>query len=313
MHRLLLAGPMLLLVAALTGCGGGDASSSSDTTAAEAAGEMAGAHEGDTPEATGAAREPAVPVRDTAVTYASMGEDQKATGYLAAPARADSVLRARGLDPSTAALPGLIVIHEWWGLNDNIRTATRRLAGEGYRALAVDLYDGDNAETPDQARKLMQAAMENTDRLRANLKQAHDYLRSAGAPRVAVLGWCFGGGMALRAAAAEPARLDGAVVYYGSPEGIPDTQIRKISFPIIGFYGSADQAISLDAVRAFEKQMSEAPGSFDLHVYDGAGHAFANPSGTNYDPEAAADAWAKTTRFLQSTLAAPSGGTAGAR
>jgi carboxymethylenebutenolidase len=304
---------VLLLALALVGCGGSDAPSASDTTAAEAAGEMAEAHEGDTPAATGAAREPAVPVQDTTVAYATMGEKQGATGYLAEPARPDSVLRARGRDPATGALPGLIVIHEWWGLNDNIRTATRRLAGEGYRALAVDLYDGESAETPGQARKLMQAAMENTDRLRANLKQAHDYLRDTGAPRVAVLGWCFGGGMALRAAAAEPARFDGAVVYYGSPEGIPEAQVRRISFPVIGFYGSEDQAISLDAVRAFEEQMSGAPGSFDLHVYDGAGHAFANPSGTNYDPEAAADAWAKTTRFLQAALAAPSGGTAGAR
>jgi len=134
-------------------------------TGGEASGEveaMAGEHQGDRPEASEAATtEPAVEVIGNPVIYADVaGRD--VTGYLARPADAEG------------PLPGLLVIHEWWGLNDNIRAVTRRLAGEGYVALAVDLYGGQSAETPDRARQLMEA-VDQSEALE-NLRQARQHL-----------------------------------------------------------------------------------------------------------------------------------------
>src|SRR5690606_37348723 len=105
--------------------------------------------------------------------------------------------------PADAAepLPGVIVIHEWWGLNDNIKAMTRRLAGEGYVALAVDLYGGATAATPEQAQSLMAAMLADPDAARHNLQQAYDYLdKYAFAPRIASIGWCLGGGWSLQTA-----------------------------------------------------------------------------------------------------------------
>lgn len=263
---------------------------------------MQSAHEGDRPEATAAAREPVIPVTASTVSYGETDAGESITGYAAAPSRPDSVLEARGMNPDTANLPGLIVIHEWWGLNDNIRTATRRLAGEGYRAVAVDLYGGASAETPEEARDLMQTAMSNQDQLLANLEQAHTYLREeTEAPSVAVMGWCFGGGMTLKAAVNEPTRFDGAVVYYGSPSGISREDLEPVDFPMIGFFGENDQAISAQEVRDLEQMLADLEKDAAFYYYD-AGHAFANPSGRNYDAEAAEDTWEKTTAFLQETL-----------
>lgn len=286
------------------GCGsdqGSDASSdAADTTYSD---DMAEQHEGDTPEATAAAREPMMPVETSAVGYATNDAGETVTGYMAVPENPDSVLTARGMDPETSGLPGLVVIHEWWGLNDNIETAARRLAGEGYRVLAVDLYDGSTADSPDGARALMQQAMQNTDRLAANLTAANNYLKTqANAPRTAVMGWCFGGAMTLTAAMAQPDGYAGAVVYYGRVEGITQEDVAPISFPMLGFFGADDGSIPVSSVRSFESTMEEAGKDLDVYIYDDAGHAFANPSGTRYNAEAAEDAWEKTTAFLQERL-----------
>ncbi len=296
---------MIVLLAA--GCGSDqssdaarDASGNADTTYSN---DMAEQHEGDTPDATAVAREPMIPVETSVVGYATNDAGETVTGYMAAPENPDSVIVARGMDPETADLPGLVVIHEWWGLNDNIETAARRLAGEGYRVLAVDLYDGSTANSPDGARALMQQAMQNTDRLAANLSAANDYLKSqANAPRTAVMGWCFGGAMTLTAAMAQPNGYSGAIVYYGRVEDITQEDIGEISFPMLGFFGAEDGSIPVSSVRSFESMMDEAGKDIDIHIYDDAGHAFANPSGTNYNADAAEDAWDKTTAFLQEQL-----------
>ena len=192
-----------------SGCGNnGDASSDAE--------KMAEGHEGDTPTATEGAQEPAIPVTAEEVAYSQI-DGEPITGYLAAPASPDSILRARGLTPAASRLPGIVVIHEWWGLNDNIRTATRRLAGEGYRALAVDLYGDSTAQTPDRAQSLMKQATSDPERMMTNLRAAHRYLlEETDAPRVAVMGWCFGGGLTFRAVADRPGAFDAAVPYYGT-------------------------------------------------------------------------------------------------
>jgi carboxymethylenebutenolidase len=282
---------LLLLFATvlLVGCGGNGESE---------ADQMAEEHEGETPAATDAARAPEIPVTTDTVTYTTTEEGEPVTGYLAAPAHADSVLNAHGMDPSTDRLPGLVVIHEWWGLNDNVRTATRRLAGQGYRALAVDLYQGATARSSDSARALMQRAMGRQESLMANLGDAHDYLRTeAGAPRVAVMGWCFGGGRTYDAVAAAPTGYDAAVAYYGNPESMTTDVLRKTTTPILAHFGRKDQAISIETARDFQSRFEDAGAAGAIHFYD-AGHAFANPSGGNYEPEAAQQAWSRTTDFL---------------
>ena len=277
----------------LLGCGSDDASE---------ADRMAEEHEGNTPTATEAARAPNSPVTTETVVYTETADGTPVTGYLVAPAHPDSVLEARGQDPSASQLPGVVVIHEWWGLNDNIRTATRRLAGQGYRALAVDLYQGKTAGTSDSAQALMQQAMGRQQRLATNLQDAHDYLRSeAGAPRVAVMGWCFGGGRTFGAVAAAPERYDAAVAYYGNPESVTTDVLRQTTTPVLAHFGRKDQAVSIETARTFESRFEETEADGAIHYYD-AGHAFANPSGESYEPEAAEQAWTRTTDFLAQHL-----------
>ncbi len=294
--RTVTAGWMTLVMAGLLliGCGGSDTSYSD---------EMAEQHADDTPEATAAAQEPMIPVAASTVPYATTDAEETITGYLAAPENPDSVLEARGLDPATSSLPGLIVIHEWWGLNDNIRAATRRLAGEGYRALAVDLYRGSTADTPEAARELVEMAMQDRAAMLANLRAAHAFLREeTEAPRVGVLGWCFGGAMALNAALDQPEALDALVIYYGRVGDAESSELEALDMPVLGHFGAEDGSIPLEDVRAFEEVLAGSEQDVQVYTYDGAGHAFANPSGQNYDPEAAAEAWDRTTRFLERHL-----------
>ena len=263
---------------------------------------MAEGHEGDTPVATDAAREPAAPVDTAAVTYGRTGDGTALTGYLAAPSNPDSVLSAHGRDPSSAQLPGVVVIHEWWGLNDNVRTATRRLAGKGYRALAVDLYGDSTAQTPQQAQSLMQSATADPEQIAANLRAAHQHLEAEeGAPRVAVMGWCFGGGMTFRAVADRPTAFDAAVAYYGTPEAMTPSVLEQLTTPILGHFGRQDQVVSPKQVKAFRSRLDGRGVNVQVYMYD-AGHAFANPSGDSYDAEAAEAAWDRTTAFLQTHL-----------
>ncbi|MFB6274385.1 MAG: dienelactone hydrolase family protein [Salinibacter sp.] len=273
----------------LVGCGGNGESE---------ADRMAEEHEGETPTATEAARAPETSVVPDTVTYTETKEGAPVQGYVAAPANVDSVLEVHGKDPASAQLPALVVIHEWWGLNDNVRTATRRLAGEGYRALAVDLYRGATAGTADSARALMKQATSRPEQMMRNLNDAHDYLRTeAQAPRVAVLGWCFGGSRTFGAVAAAPTRYDAAVAYYGSPAPMTTSVLQRLSTPILAHFGRKDQAISLESVRSFQARLDHVEAPVDVHLYD-AGHAFANPSGESYVPKAAKQAWSRTTAFL---------------
>lgn len=201
---------------------------------------------------------------------------------------------------ATAPLPAVIVIHEWWGLNDHIKHWTDRLAEDGYVALAVDLYGGQVATDPDTAMKLMKAVDENT--AYAILSAAKAYL--AGDPRFvaekqAVIGWCFGGAWSLRQAIADP-ELDAAVIYYGHP--ITDAAaLAKIHAPMLGVFANQDEAIPPDVVDGFATAVDGAGKSLELHRYD-AVHAFANPSNAKYDQTSAADAWNHVRAFLAKHL-----------
>jgi len=263
---------------------------------------MANAHEGDTPVATEGAREPSLDVETREVTYGETADGAPITGYLAQPATPDSVLSVHGRDPSSARLPGLVIIHEWWGLNDNVRTKTRRWAGEGYRALAVDLYGDSTARSPSEAQSLMQSATEDSDAIAANLASAHEYLETeANAPRVGVMGWCFGGGMTFRAVADRPTAFDAAVAYYGSPETMTESVLEKLKTPIMAHFGRQDEVVPPKQVEAFRSRLDGQRVNAQIYMYD-AGHAFANPSGDSYDEEAAERAWSRSTEFFRTHL-----------
>jgi carboxymethylenebutenolidase len=250
---------------------------------------MAQEHKHDKPAASPAAMaEPAQPVTAEEVTYGEVG-GRPVRGYLARPQK------------GKAELPGLIVIHEWWGLNDNIRAMTRRLAGEGYQALAVDLMGGAVAETPEAAMKQVEAVSKNRAAAEDNLRAAYAFLVEKGAPKIGSIGWCFGGGWSLGTALLFPDKLDAAVVYYGRVE-TDQRKLAPVQTPLLGLFGGKDKAIPVADVRAFEKALEELGKNAWVHVYEDADHAFANPSGGNYHAEAAEDAWRKTTTFLEKHL-----------
>jgi carboxymethylenebutenolidase len=251
---------------------------------------MAAAHQHDTPSASPATLPPpASPIASQTVQYATVN-GKPVQGYLAYPSAAEG------------GLPGVLVFHEWWGLNDNIRAMANQLAGEGYVALAVDVYGGRAATDPDAARALMEQAMKDGDGVRQNLRQAHAYLKDqVKATRIGTIGWCFGGGLSLQAALLVPDQVDAAIVYYGHVSSDP-AELRALKAPLLGLFGGADQGIPPEDVHKFEAALKALGKDAEIHIYDGAGHAFANPSGKNYQPEAAADAWKRSLAFLAAHL-----------
>jgi carboxymethylenebutenolidase len=283
MRSLLLSIASLSLVLAAS-------SASADMTDAQYMAAMAAMHHDDAPNASPVTvPAPAEPVSGSEVVYATVGGKQ-VKGYLVRPSAAKG------------PLPGIIVIHEWWGLNDNIRKTADRLAGEGYEALAVDLYDGQSAENPDDATKYMKAVMADKDSAKDNLKQAYAYLHDhEHATKLGVIGWCFGGGWSLQTALLFPDKLDAAVMYYGQPVTDVAT-LKTLKMPLIGFFGEKDMGITVADVTGFQDALKQAGVDAEIHEYPDAGHAFANPSGKNYQEAAAKDSWERTTKFFKAHL-----------
>jgi carboxymethylenebutenolidase len=244
-------------------------------------------HEGDAPVENAAQNlKQSAEVSGEEVQYATVG-GQEISGYLARP-------------EGVAVTPGIIVIHEWWGLNDNIRMMTDKLAGEGYTALAVDLYKGKVAESPDSAGTYARSV--DDEEALDNLTQAYGYLNEKQqADNIGVIGWCFGGAWSLNTALAHPQKIDATVIYYGRL--VTDTEkLKTLEMPVLGIFGEEDGGIPPQKVKEFESALNEVGVENSIHIYEGAGHAFANPSGTRYVEEAAEDAWQKTVRFLEQNL-----------
>ena len=194
--------------------------------------------------------------------------------------------------------PGVIMIHEWWGLNDNIKEMAKILAKEGYVVLAVDLYGGEVAAESSRARVLATEVRSNPEKAITTMKDATAYLKTK-TNKVASLGWCFGGQQSLQLSLNE--ELDATVIYYGHL--IDDTeQLQSISTPVLGIFGEEDTSISVQSVRSFESALNELSIENQIHVYPNVGHAFANPSGSNYAPNETIDAWEKTLSFLEKNL-----------
>lgn len=195
-------------------------------------------------------------------------------------------------------LPAIIMIHEWWGLNDNIRAMAERLAGEGYIVLAVDLFGGKTATSAGEARQLMLAVVENPGLAEENIRKAYDFVdTTAGAPQIGSLGWCFGGGWSLNTAMLFPDGLDAAVIYYGQVTDDED-RLRDVNAPILGLFGGKDKGITVDSVKRFEAALERLRKNYEILIYPGADHAFANPTGNAYNADVADDAWKRTLEFL---------------
>ncbi len=209
-------------------------------------------------------------------------------GYLSLPAQGQ------------APLPGVLLIHEWWGLNEHVKHWADRLAAEGYAALAVDLYGGQVATTREGALANMKAV--EPEQALAMLAAAHRFLGEdprVRAPRRVTMGWCFGGHWSLQHAIHTP-DLDGAVIYYGRLITDPD-RLQSIACPIVGIFGNQDQGIPPAAVDEWLEAMQATDVDVDVHRFD-APHAFANPSNARYDGPSAEAAWQKVRAFLADRL-----------
>ena len=257
---------------------------------------MSREHANDTTEASEAAKvAPRRPITSERLAYAEV-ENELVYGHFAFPA--DMV------EP----LPAVIVIHEWWGLNDNVRAMADRLAGEGYIVFAVDLYGGEVADSAEGARQLMLSVVENPDRAAENIRKAYDFVNTtAGAPKVGSLGWCFGGGWSLNTAMLFPDELDASVIYYGQVTD-DEERLRAINVPILGLFGADDTGISVESVQQFEAALERLRKNYEIQIYPGAGHAFANPTGRNYNADVAEDAWKRTLEFFGQNLGSGSAG-----
>jgi len=201
--------------------------------------------------------------------------------------------------------PAVIVIHEWWGLDDWVKGQARALAGEGYVALAVDLYRGKVTNKQEEAHQLMMGLAR--DRALRDLKAAFAYLQGRAdvrKDRIGAIGWCMGGMYSLALAVEEP-RLAAVVAYYGAPP-TDAAAIAKIKAAVLGNYGAEDKGPSPEQVKAFEAAMKKAGKTVDIKIYPGAGHAFANPNNPwgGYREATAKDAWSRTVAFFAKYLKA---------
>lgn len=222
----------------------------------------------------------------TMVSFPSNGGT--AEGYLASPA-------------ASGKTPGVIVIQEWWGLNDNIKGIADRFAAAGYLALAPDLYHGKVTAEPDEAGKMMMAM--KMDQAAKDMSGAFDYLKAHGActGKIGSVGFCLGGGLSLFVSTLRP--MDATVIYYGALPGVqPD--LSKLHGPVLGHYAEHDDWASPAAANALKQQISDASDvSVEFHTYAGAEHAFFNDTRPEvHKPDASRQSWDRTLAFYAKNL-----------
>lgn len=209
-------------------------------------------------------------------------------------------VKAALASPDSTPAPAIMLIHEWWGLNDQIKTVAAAFARQGYMALAIDLYDGKVAREPEAARRHMQAV--DPDEARCALTAWMAWLRAhpKGTGKVGTVGWCFGGGWALTAATTAP--VDAAVVYYGRVNH-PAAELARLEGPVLGHFATRDGWIDEAMVGGFEAAMGSVQKPYEVHWYE-ADHAFANPTRGRYDAADAKLAWQRTLDFFAAHLKA---------
>ena len=213
-------------------------------------------------------------LKTESITYPANGVE--GMGYLARP-------------DDGAKHPAVIVIQEWWGMDDHIKDVARRVAAEGYVALAPDLYHGEVATEPDEARKLVMSM--NREQAMKDLAGALDYLKAmpqVEPKTVGCMGFCMGGALTFALASARPEVAAAAPFYGGTPAA---DQLAKIQGEVVASYGADDGGIPMENIRTMEQALKGAGKTATVTVYDGAPHSFFNDTKPSYRPEAAKQAW----------------------
>ncbi len=217
-------------------------------------------------------------------------DDRNYIGYFATPADI--------IEPP----PGVVLVHERWGLNDSIRQRARALAEAGFAVLAVDLYGREIANDAGVAQTLSSTALSERDASLDNIGQGIDYLRAyALAPRVALLGYGLGGGLVLEAALGMSEKIDAVVMYYG-PLGYDEASLEPLRAPLLGFFGENDESIVIPSVQAFRAALLANDADAEVIVELGVGHGFADPDRATFDRRVAEESWAETLAFLERTI-----------
>ncbi len=218
-------------------------------------------------------------------------DGQSVNGYLA--------------EPAAAGAPGIVVIQEWWGLNDQIKGVADKLAAAGYRALVPDLYRGKVALEANEAGHLMKG-LNFGDAAGQDVRGAVQHLKATGSKKVAVTGFCMGGALTVLSAVNVP-EMDTAVIWYGVPP-LEYVDASRIKAPLMGHFALDDAAFPIASVDALEKRLRDANVKFEFFRYN-AKHAFANETADSknlpflkYDPNAAAQAWQRTMEFFAKQL-----------
>jgi carboxymethylenebutenolidase len=220
------------------------------------------------------------------IRFASNGDE--APGWLAVPEQ--------------AAAGGVVVIQEWWGLNDHVRQIADRFAAAGFAALAPDLYRGSVTRSPDEAGKLLMAL--DIERAHRDLQGAIDRVAREGGGRVGVVGFCMGGALSLFAACRAGDRIGACVVFYGGHPKV-SYDFDTLRAPVLGHWAEDDDFANPNAER-FEQELSQRGHPFEFHRYPGTRHAFFNDTRPEvYDAAASALSWERTLAFLLKQLSAP--------
>ena len=206
--------------------------------------------------------------------------------------------------PDSGHGPATIVLQEWWGVDEHIRSICDRFAEEGIFALAPDLYRGETTTQPSEAEQKMMAL--SMDEAEKDMCGAAEYLKSQPGfegSGVGSVGFCLGGGLSVWAAATCPQITAAVTYYYVMPHGKPD--FSGISGPVLGHFGTADDFVPVEAAKGLEAELRDAGADANFHMYEGAGHAFFNDTNRmgTYDQGLAEESWGRTVSFLRSALA----------
>ncbi|MFA9460161.1 dienelactone hydrolase family protein [Thiohalorhabdus sp. Cl-TMA] len=219
-------------------------------------------------------------------------DGQTAQGYLVEP-------------DQPAGSPGIVVIQEWWGVNDQIKGVAEKLAAAGYRALVPDLYRGEKTVEAEEAEHLM-TELDFGDAAGQDVRGAVQHLKASGSTKVGVTGFCMGGALSLLAAVHVPEH-DATVVWYGYPP-LEYVDANQIQAPLLGHWGTRDDMFPISGVDELENKLEAAGVNYAFHRYD-AKHAFANETADSYNlpplehnPEAAELAWERTMGFFERHL-----------
>ena len=227
-------------------------------------------------------------ISSSVVDFPGGNSTKKTKGFLAKP-------------KETVRYPGVIVIHEIWGLVDHIKDVTRRFAREGYTALAVDLFEEKIVSKLEEGRVLRDKFTE--EKILDDLNGAFNYLKTlsyVNPNRIGSVGFCMGGGLSLLFAC-HNTELAAPVIFYGRNPS-PIELVKNLQCPILGNYAGADMAISESDINLLKQTLTKYGKKFDIKVYPGAPHAFFNDTNASYRPEAAKDAWKRTLDFFNKQL-----------